>query len=373
MIAIVFPQFYGVHGIARYLHSFLSNLPAEHPGYLLITNDEDVSGVQFKGVEIVNLPSRRDRLGLISWGWAARQLIIALHDQGKISGVNFHFPPLIPGLFLPRHIPMVLTAHTTYLGMSGSFTDERHFDSPWGKSSVFIKRLMERKIFSNAKAVITLTEQGHQEVRRYAYSRDVAVIPNGVDLLKFNPEPKKKKDIDILFVGRIEIRKGSRPMVALCKALVALLPSIKIAIVGYGDDDVFVNNELRPLSKNIDLAGRVPFDQVSDYYRRAKVYASTSYYEGLPGTCLEAMAMGLPAVAWDLLFYHGLIVPGVNGSLLKTNDINQMARFLIPLCQDEEKCQEWGLAARQHIQDSYGWARLASEVTALLVKELPGK
>ena len=40
MIAIVNPQFYGVHGIARYLDSFLSNLPIDHPPIYLITSDE---------------------------------------------------------------------------------------------------------------------------------------------------------------------------------------------------------------------------------------------------------------------------------------------------------------------------------------------
>ena len=52
MIAIVYPQFYGVGGIARYLDSFLSNLPADHPPIYLITGDEHKVDRHYPGVEI---------------------------------------------------------------------------------------------------------------------------------------------------------------------------------------------------------------------------------------------------------------------------------------------------------------------------------
>jgi hypothetical protein len=113
MIAIVNPQFYGVHGIARYLDSFLANLPEDHPPVYLITSDEHRIDRHYPGVEIIHFPYTHSRFSLFSWSLKARSKLISLYDEGKIQWVNLHFPPLIPGLFLPPNIPMVLTAHTT--------------------------------------------------------------------------------------------------------------------------------------------------------------------------------------------------------------------------------------------------------------------
>lgn len=364
MIAIVYPQFYGVGGIARYLDSYLSNLPEGHPGVILITGDEHRDERAYPGVRIIHVPFRSSRLNLFSWGWAVRRLLIDLHRAGTISAINLHWPPLIPGLFLPRAIPLVLTAHTTYLGMSGRFYSERHFDSQWSARSLAIKMWMERRIFRQVDKVIALTEQGRQEVLRYGFGGPVEVIPNGADVRKFTADPAVAKDIDVLFSGRIEKRKGSVPMVALCRHLVAAKPDIRICIVGYGEDDAWVARELAPLGANVVLTGKVPFTQMVDYYNRSHVYASTSYYEGLPGTCLEAMAMQLPAVVWDFLFYRGLVVEGQSGALAAPNDFPAMTAKILALLADPAHAAELGRNGRALLVADYSWEKLAREVLA---------
>ena len=79
---------------------------------------------------------------------------------------------------------------------------------------------MEHRIFSLTSKVITLTEQGSQEVLAYGFNGPVTVIPNGADLKLFTPNDDVEKDIDVLFCGRIEMRKGSRGMVELCRQLI---------------------------------------------------------------------------------------------------------------------------------------------------------
>lgn len=362
MIAIVYPQFYGVGGIARYLDSFLSNLPLGHPGVILITGDEHRTQHNFKGVEIIHVSFVSNRFNLVTWGMAVRRLLIDLHQTGRIRYVNLHWPPLIPGLFLPATIPVVLTAHTTYLGMSGRFYETRHFDSQWSNSSLAVKMWMERRIFKNVDRVIALTEQGKQEVLRYDFKGPVTVIPNGADVSKFQPNAAVAKDIDVLFSGRIERRKGSLPMVEVCKQLVAVKPDIRICIVGYGDDDEWVGKELAPLAKNIRLTGKVPFDDMVAYYNRSHVYASTSYYEGLPGTCLEAMSMQLPAVVWDFLFYRGLVTEGVTGSLAAPNDYAAMVAKVLALLANPALSAHMGQNGRKLLESDYSWNKLAVDV-----------
>lgn len=368
MIAIVYPQFYGIGGIARYLDSFLSNLPTDHPPIFLITGDEHQVARSYPGVEIIHIPFTSSRFNLFIWGLQARKLLILMHAEGKIQWVNLHFPPLIPGLFLPRHIPVVLTAHTTYLGMSGRFYETRHFKSQWSGLSLAIKSWMERRIFGLTSKVITLTEQGRQEVLAYGFKGPVTVIPNGADVKLFTPDDAVEKDIDVLFCGRIEFRKGSRAMVELCRQLIAKKPDIRIAIVGYGDDDAWVREALAPYAANVLMTGKVPFSEMIGYYNRSRVYASTSYYEGLPGTCLEAMAMQLPAVVWDFLFYRGLVIEGETGALTAPNDFDLMTDKVLGLLSNPQLAAEMGRNGRALLESDYNWAKLARDVLGVFTK-----
>lgn len=362
MIVIVYPQFYGVQGIARYVQSFLANLPVGHPPVLLLTGDEEARPVDFPGVEIRQVELRASRLALLRWGYSVRKILREMHSRGELTLVNYHWPPLIPGLFLPKDVPLVLTAHTTYLGMAGQFYDKSYYRSQWGSLSVAIKKWMERRILAHTDRIISLTDQGVQELRRYGYSGPISVIPNGADLSKFVAVPGTPKEFDVMFSGRVETRKGSRSVGEVCRALIRRRPSAKVVVVGYGDDDEFLKEDLAGLSANVLLTGKVPFQEMQSYYNRAKVYAATSYYEGLPGTCLEAMAMGLPAVVWDFDFYKGLVVPVETGFVVTPNDYDAMATKLELLMDAEDLRARMGSQARELIRSAYDWKELAPRV-----------
>jgi glycosyltransferase involved in cell wall biosynthesis len=365
VIAIVYPQFYGIGGIARYLDSFLANLPADlSTPLVLITNDEHRVSRSYPNLEIIHVPSTAGRLDTIQWSRQASALLEDLYRKGRIRWMNLHIPPLIPGLFLPRGIPLMLTAHTTYLGMSGKFYDAHYYDAQWSKASVFTKMWMERRIFARTQKVITLTEQGRQEVLGYGFKGPIAVIPNGADVDKFSPDEQVPKDIDVLFSGRIETRKGSAAIPELCRHLIRARPNIRICIVGYGEDETNLRSALQNASANVHFTGKVPFGEMMSYYNRSRVYASTSYYEGLPGTCLEAMAMGLPPVVWDFLFYKQLVVEGQTGHLAPPQDFATMTSQIVGLLDRPAQAAEMGRRARDLLVSRYDWRRLAREILA---------
>ena len=362
MIAIVYPQFYGVGGIARYLDSFLSNLPADHPTIYLITGTEHRVERRYLNVELIHLSFNSTRFNLFSWSFKVRKILNQLYKQRKIKYVNLHIPPLIPGLYMPRHIPLILTAHTTYIGMSGKFYKTQYSESQWNSLEIKFKLWLETRLFKQAVKIITLTEQGKQELLTYGINKGVEIIPNGVDTSLFNQDHTVIKDYDVIFCGRIERRKGSRAMVEVCKMLIHQKNDIRILIVGYGDDDVWVKTQLKLYSGNINLTGKVSFSEMQFYYHRSKLYVSTSYYEGLPGTCLEAMATGLPVVAWDFLFYRGLVEQGETGYLVKPNNIREMSEKIINLLVDSQKFNYLQGKTREHIERNFNWEKLSRAI-----------
>jgi glycosyltransferase involved in cell wall biosynthesis len=366
MIAIVYPQFYGVGGIARYLDSFLTNLPEQHPTIYLITGDEHQLPRAYPNVEIIHIPFKASRFNLFFWMIQANRILNTLWKAQKISIVNLHIPPLITGLMLTKSIPMVLTAHTTYLGMSGNFYKQPYFKSQWGALEIAIKLRLERVIFRHAKAIITLTTQGAEELKHYHVSAPVHIVPNGVDMQAFRHAVQVEKTVDVLFCGRIEVRKGSRAMVEVCKKLVAHNPNIKILIVGYGDDDAWVKTQLQPYKNNITLAGKIQFTDMPSIYAKSRVYVSTSYYEGLPGTCLEAMASGLPAVVWDFQFYQELVIQQQTGIRVMPNDMDAMVEAIKTQLAELDRNGRLSYQVSQHVSQHFNWKTLAKQLLQVL-------
>ncbi|MES1988357.1 MAG: glycosyltransferase family 4 protein, partial [Pseudomonadota bacterium] len=255
--------------------------------------------------------------------------------------------------------------HTTYIGMSGRFYKTQYFVSQWGGLEIKFKLWLESRIFKQAVKIITLTEQGKQELLTYGVTKPIEIIPNGVDTSLFTQDITVTKDYDVLFCGRIEHRKGSRAMVKVCLALIQQKPNIRILVVGYGDDDGWVKSHLTKLTENIKLTGKVSFSDMQNYYLRSKLYVSTSYYEGLPGTCLEAMAMGLPTVAWDFLFYQGLVEQDETGCLVEPNNIREMAKKIISLLESQLTITRMQQNTRVHVERDFNWQALSKRILSV--------
>ena len=99
MIAIVYPQFHEVGGIARYLDSFLAQLSPETAGVTLLTSPG--SRPESGSPRLIHIPCPAGRFGLLLWRLRTRRRLLDMHRQGLITCINLHIPPLIPGLLLP--------------------------------------------------------------------------------------------------------------------------------------------------------------------------------------------------------------------------------------------------------------------------------
>ncbi|MDV3253674.1 glycosyltransferase [Devosia sp. BK] len=367
MIVVVYPQLSGVGGIARYIESWLANISDGNEKMLVIHGGSEVRlKARADVVELKYIPMPEGRLGLAIWTLRVRKLLRSLQNQGLVSAINFHAPPLIPAFSIPGGIPLTVTAHTTYYGMSGRLLGLPLFPSSWSRLSVKIKMAMERWLFQRASKIITLTEQGRSEVLHYGYRGTIKVIPNGVDLSQFSRDLDDiTKDIDVVFPGRIEPRKGSLVLPLIIERLIAIHPSIRIAVVGYGEGQAGVEAVAQRYPDNVIFTGQVPFAEMVGWLKRSKIYAAPSFYEGLPGTCVEAMAMSLPVVVWDMQFYDGLVENAQNGIRVKPGDVGEFAAVAIDLLRSG-RIEAMGEAAHHRATTAYSWFMLADQITSAI-------
>ncbi len=120
---------------------------------------------------------------------------------------------------------------------------------------------------------------------------------------------------DLAFMGRFHPQKGLDEIPKILKEIKSYKPDVKLVIIGGGDEarEKKLLKELNALGlqENFYYAGYISSDEKFDYLRSAKVFVFPSYYESFGQVALEAMANGLPVVAYNLpifnVFEEGMI------------------------------------------------------------------
>jgi glycosyltransferase involved in cell wall biosynthesis len=93
-------------------------------------------------------------------------------------------------------------------------------------------------------------------------------------------------------------------------------------------------------------------EDVPDLLRAADVYVSTSISEGLPGSIVEAMGMGLPVIAFDVPGVRDVLDAGHRG-LVRFGDVEALAGRIEEILTDDDLRADLGARARARFEDHY--------------------
>jgi len=128
---------------------------------------------------------------------------------------------------------------------------------------------------------------------------------------------------------------------------------IKYTLIGYGPQE----SRIRSMVNSLDLGSRVDLiinpPNVSDYLKCANIYLSTSLFEGLSNSLMEAMVAGLPVVATNVGDNSYLVREGINGYLVAPGAVEQIASRLETLVRAEEQRQTFGVNSSSIISGNF--------------------
>ena len=161
------------------------------------------------------------------------------------------------------------------------------------------------------------------------------------------------------WIGRFNIQKGCEDLIEIWEMVSRVESGARLAIMG----DVV--RELEPLSKRKHLEGSIDFmGTVSEEtkYRVMKgstVFLFPSYYEAWPQTAQEAMACGLPVVAYDLPVYQHIFPRGM--VRVPIGDKQTFAREVISLLHDRERRESLSVEAFG-VASQYTWEKTAERL-----------
>jgi phosphatidylinositol alpha-mannosyltransferase len=281
-------------------------------------------------------------------------------QEGHYDVLHLH-EPLTPALPLAvlRHHDLVPQAICV-----GTF----HACRPVSRTYYYGKPIF-RRFFKRLDGHIVVSEAALQYHSRY-FPADYAVIPNGVDIDRFNPNVRPVEQFmdgrpNILFVGRLEKRKGLAHLLDAFVGVKRDIPDARLIVVGAYDemDKIPFVLQTRYLGLNdVHFVGRVTDDELARYYGTADVFCAPSTgMESFGIVLLEAMASGVPTVASDIDGYRDVMDDGVQGMLVEPEQPEALAVALVSLLRDPARRRAMGVAGREKAL-RYAWRVVAAQV-----------
>lgn len=223
--------------------------------------------------------------------------------------------------------------------------------------------VLERLALPRAERVIVTTPALRDHVARFVGSERIAFIPNGVDLSRFAPQPRRrKKQATALFVGRLTEQKNLPLAIA---ALGPLAERVRLVCVGAGEQDSALSTLAEQVGLSLELTGPVPHEKLPEYHRRADLFVLPSRIEGHPKALVEAMASGLPCVGADVPGIRDVIVHEENGLLVAPEEAAFRAA-VERLLDDPALARALGKRARATATEQYDLERLLDREIELL-------
>ena len=199
-------------------------------------------------------------------------------------------------------------------------------------------------------------------------ARRVHVVPNGIELA---PEPAAgvapPRDIDLIYAGRFVPTKNIGDLIEVVRILRAANALGRAALVGEGPlwDEMVAKARAAGLADVIEFTGRKGNAEVLDLLRRGKVFFHTSSREGFPVVMVEALACGLPVVAYRIPGVVDVIDDGVTGLLVEEHDTAAHATACQRLLNDAAEREKLARSGRDMVVASLTIQAMTDRVEAV--------
>ncbi|HSX46442.1 MAG TPA: glycosyltransferase family 4 protein [Patescibacteria group bacterium] len=218
-----------------------------------------------------------------------------------------------------------------------------HPETPLARTIEALRIPYSRSIFSKLRAITAVSDVAANFVREHA-KQDVIIIPNGIDMSQYNFQRSAKPvSNDIVYIGRLERRKGVKYLLQAFEQLKLQVPKAKLIIAGDGPDrnkleDYVTERQLH----GVEFVGYVSDKQKHALLQRAAIFCSPALYgESFGIVLLEAMASGAVTVAGNNSGYKSLMQGRGALSIVNPKDSEEFSRRMQLLLQDDGLRAAW--------------------------------
>jgi phosphatidylinositol alpha-mannosyltransferase len=267
--------------------------------------------------------------------------------------------PLVPSVsmhaVLQAGAPVVATFHSN--------VGRERTSSLWFRLAV----PLIRPVWNRIARRIAVSEAARHSVCSRMGAGDLTIVPNGVDVSRFAnaapaPVPQGRH---LLFVGRLEERKGFRIAIEAFGELARVYPDLRLLVIGDGSERDAVDRLDADARSRVLMLGRVDDDTLASYVRAADVYLGPATGGESFGIVLaEAMAAGKPIVASDIDGYRDVARDGLEALLVAPGDVPALVAAVREVLDDTRLAKSLGERGAQRARE-FDWDVVSQRVLGI--------
>ncbi|MBI5173917.1 MAG: glycosyltransferase family 4 protein [Candidatus Melainabacteria bacterium] len=374
LISREFPPDTGWGGIGTFVHDLALGLKeiGQEVEVISLSADGTNSVIDYQGIKIHRVVSDQSLeqyqmlLSVMPYSHSLLKALWALHNKFlELHAVNKFDIVEVPEMFgegvflaLSKLCPLVVRLYTPHF----KFIDDKLHLIDDAFDHQFLG-LIERLTLLTADVVTTpSSDLGDYVSSAVGFNADEMVVIRGlIDTNRFCPDgPKALTDdshLKVIFVGRLEERKGVYQLVKAIPEVVRKSPAVKFYFIGNDTKTARGNKSVlaelkKELEKNgcaehVVFTGPVPHASMPEYFRSADIFVLPSLYDNAPLTCLEAISSGTALLGTSSGGMKEYVVNGESGSIVPPADVPALAAALTELLNDEKKRKSYGVEARK--------------------------
>lgn len=387
-----FPPNHG-GGIATFSKDLAEALAAEGNLVHVITRSLDINRVDFEnGVWLHRMVICESQVELSMdamersipqhiWSWSAT----ALREAKRIAThrpIDVVEAPIWDcegaAFLLEGEWPLVVSLQTTlhiWLQTHPEYASDEHWMATFGEPML----RLEREIMTGANAVRSISRAISAEIEgAYRFAFDPAklfILPLGLSSAPPENKLPQKKHLEILFVGRLEARKGIDVLLQSIPDLIKQIPEAIFRIIGDsslpGPDGMRFMDRFRsdhqgkPWLDKVRFEGRVSQEALLDAYKSCDIFLAPSRFESFGLIFLEAMREGKPVIGCSAGGIPEVVSHGVNGLLVEPGNVHQLKDAVRQLATNGSLRMQMGQKGREIFEQSFTAKRMAVESSAL--------
>jgi glycogen(starch) synthase len=261
------------------------------------------------------------------------------------------------------HVPLVATVHATEAGrhqgwLPGDLNRAIHSVECW--------------LGAEADRVLVCSKYMGREVEALLgiSPAKTTVIPNGVDLPRWSPDPREVAAVRsryagdgplIGFAGRLVYEKGVQHLLHAVPELRRRHRGLRVVIAGDGPQrgELEATAGRLELHHEVSFTGFVPAPGLSSTMASTDAMVVPSIYEPFGLVALEAAAAGAPLAVSETGGLAEIVEPGVTGLRFPVRDAEALTESVSSLISDREAARAMAEAARTMVRERYGWDDVA--------------
>lgn len=359
----------GIGGVAKYTYEIAKGLVKEGHIVHVITGGEEAEewintwvtdGISFHKInntendlvlpEMNEYPTTYENL---KYSYKVYKKILKLNEKYIIDIVEtplWNFEGCVSAKLLKNKIPILVRLQTPLLKVIET--------QNWDLNNDFkLFSQFEREMMLNAQGIISISDNIKETISKL-YDINFNKLKNdkvylGVDEAKDKFIDKNDNIMRILFVGRLERRKGIHTIFEAIPEVMKNFKNIEFRFVG---DNTIVDDTLKTTykdyfykkygrnewAKNVVFLGKVNNEEKEEEFKKCDIFIAPSLYESFGIILIEAMSFGKPVIGCNIGGMQEIIEDGKNGYLIDVENSKQLIQKIENFIKDKDKINVFG-------------------------------